>query len=84
MSDMSAPDVNGKPLLPKRSAAKGLMPSTWIGRTLRIEYVGAGGDAQHTSGKLLDIYPAGPVINLAGARTLLCWERLVICQLVED
>jgi len=33
---MTAPDVNGAPSLPKRSAPKGLLPSTWLERTLRV------------------------------------------------
>jgi hypothetical protein len=28
--------------------------------------------------------PAGPVLNIGGAKTLLSWDRLVLCELVED
>jgi hypothetical protein len=81
---MTRPDVNGTPALPKRAAPKGLLPSTWLGRSLRIEYVDAYGGGQETRGTLLDFYPAGPVLHVAGAKTLICWERLVLCELVED
>jgi hypothetical protein len=81
---MTAPTVNGTPSLPKRSAPKGLLPSTWLERTLKVEYTDCHGSGQETSGILLDLYPAGPVINVAGAKTLICWERLVLCELVED
>jgi len=27
---------------------------------------------------------AGPVLNIGGAKTLLSWDRLVLCELVED
>ncbi len=81
---MTAPDVNGTPSLPKRTGPKGLLPSTWLARTLKLEYVDAFGEGQATSGILLDLYPAGPVLSMGGAKTLICWERLVICELVED
>ena len=53
---MTAPTVDGQPSLPKRRGPKGLLPSTWLERTL----------------------------NVAGARTLISWDRLVLCELVED
>ena len=80
---MSKPDANGQ-IHVKRAAPKGLMPSTWLNRTLRLEYVGGDGTMRASSGTLLDLYPVGPVLNIAGAKTLLCWERLVLCELVED
>ena len=81
---MTRPDVNGTPALPKRAAPKGLLPSTWLQRTLKVAYTDCYGSGQETSGTLLDLYPAGPVLNIAGAKTLICWERLVLCELVED
>lgn len=81
---MTRPDSNGTPSLPKRSAPKSLLPSTWLERTLKLEYVDGFGAGVETSGTLLDLYPAGPVLNVAGAKTLICWERLVLCELVED
>jgi hypothetical protein len=80
---MTKPDVGGHVHV-KRTGPKGLMPSTWLERTLRVEYVGAAGERRETSATLLDLYPAGPVLNIAGAKTLLCWERLVLAELVED
>jgi hypothetical protein len=53
---MTPPDVNGQPSLPKRRGSKGLLPSTWLERTL----------------------------NVAGTRTLISWDRLVLCELVGD
>jgi hypothetical protein len=46
--------------------------------------VGATGAGVETSGTLLDLYPAGPVLNVGGAKTLICWERLVLVELRED
>jgi hypothetical protein len=65
---MSRPDVNGTPSLPKRSAPKGLLPSTWLERTLKLEYVDSSGVGQATSGTLLDLYPAGPILSVAERR----------------
>jgi hypothetical protein len=81
---MTRPDVNGTPALPKRAGPKGLLPSTWLERTLKLEYVDGFGAGVETSGVLLDLYPAGPVLNIGGAKTLLSWDRLVLCELVED
>jgi hypothetical protein len=81
---MTRPDVNGSPALPKRAGPKGLLPSTWLERTLKLEYVAGFGVGQATSGTLLDFYPARPILNVTGARTLISWDRLVLCELVED
>jgi hypothetical protein len=81
---MTAPDVNGTPSLPKRQGPKGLLPSTWLERTLKVEYTDCYGSGQQTSGVLLDFYPTGPVLSIGGAKTLLPWDRLVLCELVED
>jgi hypothetical protein len=81
---MTAPTVDGQPSLPKRAGPKGLLPSTWLARTLRVSYVDAFGAGIETSGTLLDLYPAGPVLNIGGAKTLLSWDRLAVVELVED
>jgi hypothetical protein len=81
---MTAPTVDGQPSLPRRAAPKGLLPSTWLERTLKLEYVDAFGSGVQTSGTLLDLYPAGPVLNIGGAKTLISWDRLALCELVED
>jgi hypothetical protein len=81
---MTRPDANGTPSLPRRTGPKGLLPSTWIERTLRVSYVDCCGGGQEASGTFLDLYPAGPVLSLAGAKTLISWDRLVVCELVED
>jgi hypothetical protein len=44
ITNMTAPDKNGTPSLPKRGGPKGLLPSTWLKRTLRLE---AGGCELH-------------------------------------
>jgi hypothetical protein len=81
---MTAPTVDGQPSLPKRRVPKGLLPSTWLERTLRVSYVDCYGGAQEASGTLLDLYPAGPILSLAGAKTLISWDRLAVVELVED
>lgn len=81
---MSRPDVNGTPSLPRRGGPKGLLPSTWIERSLKVSYVDAFGAGVETSGTLLDLYPAGPVLGIGGAKTLISWDRLVLAELVND
>ena len=53
---MTKPDANGHVHV-KRTAPKGLLPSTWLERTLRISYVDAHGTGTETSGTLLDLLP---------------------------
>lgn len=84
--EMSAPVLtpDGTALLPRRGGPRGLLPSTWLSRTLRLEYASADGSPVETSGTLLDWYPAGVVLQIAGAKVLIPWERLVLVELVED
>ncbi len=81
---MTAPTTNGEAPLPRRTGTRGLLPSTWIDRTLRVEYVWVRGEARETTATLLDWCPVGVLVSIAGAKTLVCWERLVLCELVED
>ncbi len=80
---MTRPDTNGTPSLPRRSGPRGLLPSTWLERALKIEYVVCG-ELRHATGTLLDLYPAGPVLNVAGARTLIAWDTVAVVELVND
>src|SRR5215208_4924070 len=66
---MTTPNMNGDKRLPRRDGPRGLLPTTWLNRSLRVEYTGASGEAQQTSATLLDVYPFGPVLNIAGAKT---------------
>jgi len=81
---MTRPDANGAPALPKRAAPKGLLPSTWLQRTLKVAYTDCYGSGVETSGTLLDFYPAGPVLSIAGAKTLISWDSIVLAELVND
>jgi hypothetical protein len=81
---MTRPDSNGTPTLPKRTGPKTLLPSTWLERTLRVSYVDASGAGVQTSGTLLDLYPAGPVLGIGTTKTMISWERLVLAELVND
>jgi hypothetical protein len=63
---------------------RGLLPSTWIGRGVRLEYIDSYQSAQETSGVLLDTFPVGPILNLSRAKMCLSWDRVVFIELVED
>lgn len=60
-----------------------MVPSTWLDRTLRVEYADAGGKKVESSGVLLDWCPVGVILSFAGAKTLIPWERLALVELVE-
>jgi hypothetical protein len=81
---MTAPTLNGDKSLPRRAGVRTMLPSTWIDRTLRVEYIDAGGKAKETKAILIDWSPVGLLLSIAGAKTLLAWERLVLCELQED
>ena len=78
------PQTNGEAPLPRRNAPKGLLPGTWIGRTLKVSYMDADGLAAESTGTLLDLYPFGPVMNLAGQRAALSWDCLRAVTLIND
>ena len=72
---MAKPDKNGTPTLPRRAAPKGMMPSTWVGRSVDVQYSDGYGPGQESSGTLLDLYPAGLIMSIAGTKTLIAWDR---------
>jgi hypothetical protein len=80
---MTRPE-NGQPSLPRRSGPKGLLPSTWLERTLQVSYVDAHGAGVETRGTLLDLYPFGPVLSLSGEKTALAWDALRSVTLIND
>jgi len=80
---MTAPDANGKPSLPKRNPPRGMVPLSWLGRSVVIEYRSAGDEAVNTSAKLLDYCGLGVVLNLKGARTIMSWDAIRLIELVE-
>ena len=81
---LTTPPGWGDAPLPKRNAPRGLLPSTWQGRAIRLGYVGVDGIGVETSGTLLDWCGTGPVFNLSGGRVLVAWDRLVSLELVSD
>jgi hypothetical protein len=83
MQAMTRPE-NGQPSLPKRNGPKGLLPSTWLERTLRVAYVDESGSGVETSGTLLDLGPFGPILNLSGEKTALSWDCLRTVILLND
>lgn len=68
----------------KRNCSRGMLPSTWMGRELRLAYLGVDGKPVETSGTLLDWCGTGPVFNLAGGRTVVCWDRLITLELASS
>jgi hypothetical protein len=82
---MTAPSEahNGTPALPKRAGTRGLLPTTWIKRELRIEHV-VGGAVRESRGTFLDWTPVGPILLVRGHRTLISWDTLATVELVPD
>lgn len=78
------PSLDGEAPLPKRNGPKGLLPLSWTGRVVKLEYIDSSGRGQQTTATILDTFGFGPALNIAGARTLVSWDRLVLCELQED
>lgn len=81
---MTTPGGFGDAPLPKRNGHRGMLPSTWLNRSLRIGYIAVDGTPVETSGIYLDHCGAGPVFNFGGSRHVICWDRLVALELVND
>jgi hypothetical protein len=79
-----APTTDGRPSLPKRTGAKTMLPSTWMNRTIRVEYLDAHGSGAQVSGTFLDWCVLGLIMNVSGARTILSWDSVRLVELVED
>jgi len=84
MEMQTVPQTNGEAPLPKRSAPKGLLPGTWVGRTLRVEYVDGYGSGAEATGACLDLYPFGVILNLSGQRAAVSWDCLRVVTLMND
>ena len=82
---MVKPDSNGSPLLPKRSGPKTLVPSSWLDRTVLVEYINASGKATKIDATLIELYPFGPCIAARnGEKQLISWDRLVEIHLRRE
>jgi hypothetical protein len=79
----TVPSANGESPLAKRSP-KGMFPSTWQGRTLKVEYIDGNGMGQSTTGTFLETYPTGPILSIAGAKTLFNYDRIVLYELQDE
>jgi hypothetical protein len=79
---VTKPHSSGEAPLPKRTS-RGLVPSTWLGRQIALEYI-IHDELRSASGALLDTFPVGLVMNLGGRKTLVCWEAVRLIELVPD
>jgi hypothetical protein len=43
----TVPKANGEAPLPRRAGTRTMLPSSWLARAVKIEYVGASGELQH-------------------------------------
>jgi hypothetical protein len=71
-------------VLDSRSVQKEALPLSWVKRTLCVVYTDSDRDSVETTAALLDTCPAGPILGIDGAKTLIAWNRLVLRELQED
>jgi hypothetical protein len=79
----TAPGWGDAPL-PKRNGPRGLLPVSWTGREITLEYTGADGRAESHRCTLLDWCGLGVVVNLAGARTIISWDHVALIELASN
>jgi hypothetical protein len=87
VAEVSTPERRGVEKsvpLPKRGGPKTMLPSSWLGRKIRVEYVSAWGEGVGLSATYLDWAPSGIIVNVKGSRTLLAWDCVKLVELVED
>lgn len=67
-----------------RSQPKGLIPHSWLGNTLKIDFVGADGMPQHASAAYVEQHPFGPVMKSSmGDLFAVSWDAIRYIELVE-
>ena len=69
--------------MPKRAGIRTMVPTTWEKRTLRVENIDAHGKGKETTGEFIDWTPSGYLLRIAGAVTLISYERVVLMELVD-
>jgi hypothetical protein len=81
---MTKPQANGEAPMVRRQP-KGLLPYSWVGHTLKLEFVGADGTLEKATGAYVEQHGFGPVLKRSlGDRFCISWDRLVQVQLQED
>ncbi len=81
---MTVPGAYGDKPLARRDPPKGMLPSTWINRSVRAEVIGLDGKSVPISGTLVDWFPFGPVLRTGSTRTMYSWDSLRLIELVND
>ncbi len=61
---------------PARTNGRGLLPSTWLGRSVRLAYTAVDGQPVETSAILADWYAFGAAFYLAGGKVLVSWDAI--------
>jgi hypothetical protein len=51
---------------------------------IEVDYVGPDGTPAHAKGAYLDFCTSGPILNIEGRKTVVCFERNCTVALVED
>jgi len=72
---MTTPASCGDALLPKRNASRGMVPMSWLGRKVLLEYQDMDGRGQSASATLLDNCGMGLIVN-TGVRMILAWDSV--------
>ena len=72
---LTAPSYPADKPLPKRNASRGMVPMSWLGRKVLLEYQDMDGRGQSASATLLDNCGMGLIVN-TGVRMILAWDSV--------
>ena len=80
----TTPSSNGEAPLPRRGP-KGLLPSTWLDRSVRVEYINANAEGVTLTGSLTELFAFGLIVRSSeGDRLAVSWDRVTLVELLDD
>ena len=75
-TEMATPASYDDTPLPRRQVPKGMLPGSWMNRSLKIDYLSADGAGTPTRGTLLDWLSTEPYLSVDGVRTIIAWDAI--------
>ena len=81
---MMTPTSNGEAPLPRRLGTRSMLPGTWVGRQVSVDYTDSGGKSAVSRAVLADWCPFGVIVRSGTDRLIIAWERIVLIELADN